>query len=275
MRPSHLDEAFNKVLARQTTGLVGTPLQTLCSSHLEGSVVTTAETFWGDQMAVELPEIASCEIYAYGLIEPDVTRLFLDVVSTGMVVYDVGAHFGYYSLLGTYLGARVHAFEPATSTLALLKKNLAERATVVERGMWSSETTLSLKDYGPALSSVNTFFHLRKESFGSPLTTTATPVTTIDRYVQASGEMPDLVKIDAEGAEQEVLRGARNTMRDHKPIIVVEIGGPAVSESGESLIELAESMDYEAYDMSPKGTQPHAPNRTHSYGNILLKPNGL
>src|SRR5688572_2917909 len=62
-------------------------------------VVHSAKLFYGGSMDIVLPEVVSEVIYTYGFFDEIVTWLALVSVAPGDVVLDVGAHFGYFSLL--------------------------------------------------------------------------------------------------------------------------------------------------------------------------------
>jgi FkbM family methyltransferase len=49
------------------------------------------------------------------------------------------------------------------------------------------------------------------------------PAVSLDRYVQKTGVRPNLIKIDVEGTELAVLRGARQTLMEFRPVVLVEI----------------------------------------------------
>jgi hypothetical protein len=49
------------------------------------------------------------------------------------------------------------------------------------------------------------------------------PVLSLDNYLEISAMRPNLVKIDVEGAELEVLRGARRMLIEARPVVLVEI----------------------------------------------------
>lgn len=265
-------DGFRRALAERSAGPVGTPLGKIYADAYRGPRVVPATTFWGAPMQVVLPDLASCEIHRYGLIEPGLTSLLLDRVTPSAVVYDVGAHLGYYSLLAARLGATVHAFEPSRSALPLLGENVKSRATVVRAGLWSEETELEFKDFGLSHSALNTFIRAKDPSLGEPATTYAAAVTTIDGYVELGGDAPDLIKVDAEGAELEVLRGAAKTMRTARPLITVEVGDADDTPRSRDVIDFAAASGYDAAEVTPHGTRPHAPRDTYSYGNLLLIP---
>src|SRR5439155_7548568 len=59
----------------------------------------TARTFWGDRMNLFFPEEGSMALYRYRFIEEGLTSIFISQIKPGMTVFDIGAHFGYFTLL--------------------------------------------------------------------------------------------------------------------------------------------------------------------------------
>ncbi len=269
-----ITDAFRRALDRRAAGLVGTPLQETYRGEWSVATSVAASTFWGAPIEVVLPELVSCELHRYGLIEPGLTALFLERVGPGSVVFDVGAHLGYYSMLAEELGAEVHAFEPSERTMTTLRKNVGDRVEVVAKGAWSSETTLHLQDFGSKHSAVNTFVSVRDEELEEPDAVYEVPVTTVDLYVAATGATPDLIKIDAEGAELEVLRGATRTLRSAQPIVTIEVGDTKADSHSRAAIESALELGYSPFDVTPEGLTPHAMRETYGYGNVALLPEG-
>ena len=77
----------------------------------------------GFSLHVDLSSKNQRRMYFSGLYEPNVTRLFQTLLTTGDTVIDGGANIGYYSLLGSQCvgeGGAVHAFEPVPSTFRAL-----------------------------------------------------------------------------------------------------------------------------------------------------------
>lgn len=262
---------FEDALRAQAEGSVGSELQATMQGPMREA---PAVTFWGDEMTVILPELVGCELATYGLIEPGLTRLFLDLVTRRSVVFDVGAHLGYFSLLASTLGAEVHAFEPSAETLTLLRRNVAGRALVVPKGLWRSPGTLELKDFGPGHSALNTFHASKDEGLTEPARTTEVEVASIDDYVATTGVKPDLIKVDVEGAEREVLIGSRTTIEKRRPIITLEVGDAEGTPRTRPALDLAAGLGYDLYDMTPNGVAPHELRDTYGYGNVLLLPAG-
>jgi FkbM family methyltransferase len=73
---------------------------------------------------------------------------------------------------------------------------------------------------------LSTTGHLSSETTGAP-TDTKVVVTTLDSVVRQQGfNRLDLVKIDVEGAESRVLAGAKDTLKQHRPSLIVELHTP-------------------------------------------------
>src|SRR6266540_50134 len=170
-----------------------------------GPQEVTCRIFTGQLMRVVVPEIVGTQLSRYGFIEPQVSRVLLQRLRPGMVFFDVGAQYGYHSLVAEELvrpGGKVVAFEPGRGTFRLLSEN-AERTgnVIVENLAVGAECgTVELHDFGVRNSALNTVRatarvpmderqRLRSESY---------PVgsTTVDAYVARSGLTPDFVKID-------------------------------------------------------------------------------
>jgi FkbM family methyltransferase len=141
------------------------------------------------------------------------------LVSRCDVALDIGANFGLYSYALARISAQVHAFEPIPECASVIRAYAHPKIRVHEVGLSSREGEAVLqvpieggqKQYG--LASVS----------GSDGETTATiPIAlrTLDSY-EFRGV--DFVKIDVEGHELEVIRGARQTLLRNHPVLLVEI----------------------------------------------------
>lgn len=161
-------------------------------------------------------------------------RAFVDAVRPGMVVYDVGAHVGTYSILALQRSApagRVVAYEPFAYTRRFLERHLhwnagAERALVRDACC------------GAAAGTAEFFFAPGQAEGMNGLVPVAgfskmtVPVVTLDAEVAELGLVPDLIKIDVEGAEWDVLRGAERTLAAHRPTLFLSVHPDALSRQG-------------------------------------------
>jgi len=145
-------------------------------------------------------------------------RCFASALKPGDVVYDIGTHAGFYSLLAAVqVGSegRVVAFEPLPRNLAFLRahltKNKLTNVIVQEVALSDRRGTRYLDDSAGSSQA-------RLAADGSH----AVECRTLDELVE-SGIIPppDLIKIDVEGAELSVLLGGEATIRTRKPVLFV------------------------------------------------------
>lgn len=181
-----------------------------------------------------------------GYWEMWVTQFLARVVAPGEVVYDVGANFGYFTLLLSDLvgsGGTVVAFEPQDRVGALLDLSLqvndpANQNVLLERIALSDEqgevelhlapdhwggTTLLKPE--PAQSSAHRAAMFRAKQKRQASTIARVQCDRLDSCEVASTytDVPDLIKIDAEGAEPQILRGMSGWFREGKrPKILLE-----------------------------------------------------
>ena len=157
---------------------------------------------------------ASLEHYGeYSQCEIDFILSFL---TNDSVVYDVGANIGYHTTAFATQAKRVYAFEPHPGNYALLEKNTEEFDNVFlgQYAVSDRRATCYISDYDPDQIS----------NFGAVSVvdhTTGIPVTAIDLDT-AGLDLPDFIKIDAEGHELQVLQGCKQIIQQHCPVIYYE-----------------------------------------------------
>lgn len=153
-----------------------------------------------------------------GSYEYDKQQLFEATVKSGNVVFDLGAHVGFYTLLASVLvgeTGRVFAFEPLPNNLNYLKQHLSlnsiTNVQVIEAAV-SDRTGVAT-------------FDIHDSSFQGHLSTTGqlqVKTVSLDDWI-AKGKIPspDYMKIDVEGAEMDVLVGARELLQRSHPKIAL------------------------------------------------------
>ena len=140
-------------------------------------------------------------------------QAFRAAVGPGAVAFDIGANVGAYSLaLGHWVGrgGRVFAFEPSPLEYDGLCEHirlndLADRVTPVQSAVGADVATLPFIVEPTAGEG-------RLAAVGSARATVTVPVTTVDAFCAEGRVVPDFIKVDVEGAELDVLRGARDTI---------------------------------------------------------------
>lgn len=168
-----------------------------------------------------------------GTYERECQEMFLRYVGEGDVVYDIGAYVGFYSLLAARLvgpAGRVYAIEPVPRNQALLRRHLELNrvSNVVLLG------TVLAAAPGEVL-----FDDSRGANRGriSLCGTVRLPAESLDRLLADQVvEPPSFIKLDVEGAETEVLRGATTMLSLHRPIVLVSTHGPEVHRETVNLL---------------------------------------
>lgn len=164
--------------------------------------------------------------------EPDLAIL-ARFLSPGKVMIDVGANYGIFSLNASRIVGRsgkVVAFEPARDSFATLQKNLALNAAsnVQPMRLALAQEPGKLRLYHDPDPTRNSLAPARSsEDFEE------VEVRTLDGVLAESGVGPvDFLKIDVEGADELVCRGALGTLRTHLPPIFFEHNPIAASRMG-------------------------------------------
>lgn len=202
-----------------------------------------ANLFFGGHMRVVLPEVVSRVIYTYGLFDIEVTYLISRYIKPGDTVLDVGAHFGYVSMLSSHLvgdAGRVYAFEPTPSTFAVLCENAKSRAniTALNFGAGKQGSSLNIADYGLQYCAWNTMAdesRMPTALAGVKANRVKVNVVKLDDYLEENGIVPSFIKIDTENFEADVIVGLANTLRKARPIVLMETGSAASLTAAEFL----------------------------------------
>jgi FkbM family methyltransferase len=163
--------------------------------------------------------------YLRGEAEPVTQEVLASRLRPGMIVYDLGANIGLFSLLAARIvgpSGRVYSFEPDPETAVRLRRNIERNGfsnvTVVEAGAWSST---GYANFVPSDSS-SPDRGLGRFEIDSNATGKSTRCVSLDDFV---GEAlpPQVIKCDVEGAELSVLRGAETILRAQRPWIICEM----------------------------------------------------
>ncbi len=197
-----------------------------------------------------------------GAYEPVTMKVFRRQLREGDVVIDVGAHIGYFSLeAARHVGAtgKVLGFEPDPNISRVLADNAASRSNVCVyelalsnytgfatfyRGVTPGETGWGTLHPGVGEADARVPISVR--------------VSTLDEVLETSAERNRiaLLKIDAEGAENAILRGAVRTIRRDRPLILFEINEICLERAGTSaelLVAFLQSIEYEARRVEDPG----------------------
>ena len=159
--------------------------------------------------------------------------------------FDIGASYGTHTLLFLSQGIRSIAFEPnpickfefenlcrlnnlsgEMENIAIGEKEISAELWFPERDTWLGTIVQEIKD------DLNQQHDLRS---------IRVPVIPLDQYVKKTGLQPDLIKIDTEGNELNIIKGARNTITNSKPLIIFESND---LDNRYKLFDIFEELDY-------------------------------
>ncbi len=157
--------------------------------------------------------------YWLGSYEMQKRQAFEEKIPTGAVVYDIGANVGYFSLLAAELVGemgQVYAFEPLPRNIDFLRRHVAlnrfEQVEIIEAAV-SDETGEAAFDLGAssAMGHISGSGEIRVQ------------LICLDDLLEAKDlQPPDFMKIDVEGAEYQVLKGARKLLKRHHPVLFLD-----------------------------------------------------
>ncbi|MDR3347529.1 MAG: FkbM family methyltransferase [Helicobacteraceae bacterium] len=151
--------------------------------------------------------------YGYTDLPFDVT------VKEGDIVIDAGDWIGDFSAYAASKNALCYAFEPTSETYRILCQTAElndNKIIPINKGLGDKEGEVNIYDGGFANGGNNIF------NSAEALAIEMIQITTLDRFVEENNlERVDFIKADIEGAERDMLRGARNTLAKFAPKLAI------------------------------------------------------
>lgn len=185
---------------------------------------------------------------------------YLETLREGMTVFDVGANVGELTLLySRFVGDSgvVHAFEPCGQTFERLEsvcRAASLRNVRLNRlALAEDEASVSLHVYDEEHMSWNTRAARPLDDYGidvKPLTVEEVSATTLDLYCERNGIAGiDLLKIDVEGAEFQVMLGARRMLYEKRVRCLTFEFGQTTFDMGNSPDRIESYMREAGYEL--------------------------
>jgi len=141
---------------------------------------------------------------------------FVEILSNSKICFGIGANVGLYTLLFSQYAKEVYAFEPLPRNLSclfrLIEINKITNAKIIPCAISdSSKIGLFSEGDNPALGKLN-------DGGNIPVL-----ITTCDQFVSETNIVPDLLKIDVEGSELNLLKGASDLLKTYHPSILLSV----------------------------------------------------
>ncbi|MGH2508620.1 MAG: FkbM family methyltransferase, partial [Ktedonobacteraceae bacterium] len=198
----------------------------------------------------------------------------------GMCFFDVGAHVGQYALLAAPIvgiTGQVHAFEPDPETFVVLNQNAEvnhlDNVYCVNAALAANEGQVTFYLSGPACMGTNS---LRENNYSSGKQLNVL-CTTLSAYaLKRNIHQVHAMKIDAEGAEYDILASSSAFLQNNPPLLLLEFNAEALGRFGhtnDDLARLLSSMTYSLFRIEVGGVKRyHKALSDATFFNILAVP---
>ena len=191
-------------------------------------------------------------------------QAFARAASPGMVLFDLGAHYGAFSLAALHFGgpgARAVAVDPSPAAVRMIHRqarlnDVAGRLTVLRAAAAEHDGEIELVAAGIIAAG----YYVPPDERHPASERTRVPGLTVDALVERTGMHPSHLKIDVEGAEAGVLRGARRTLRASRaPIVFLELHAAMIRAGGGDAAEPLDLLDDAGYELVDWDGVPRRP----------------
>lgn len=233
-------------------------IQTSEEKLLKFSSFSTTKTFWGRRIFVPPinNEVNAIRFFgSLGFPEIKLIKFLIRNLKVNDVFYDVGASYGFYSVLADFLleKGEIHAFEPHRQIFQLLKSNLNTslnkslanhsvlgntlgKVGFYEAKMGGKRILTSTISADAIMIDVNNYQFININSL------------TLDEYC-SNYASPSFIKLDAEGAETDIIKGGWETIKKHHPVISLEVWTKKIKKHKLSLnaVRLLYQLGYQSY----------------------------
>ncbi|MBR1120221.1 FkbM family methyltransferase [Bradyrhizobium lablabi] len=208
-------------------------------------------------------------IYLANVYERQTRAALRRLVSPGSLVLDIGANIGAHTLpLARQVGpkGRVLAFEPTDFAFRKLSRNLELNPDLASR-VTAHHCFLTATDSDQVPAAIYSSWPLEHQAglhakhLGREMRTEAAKARSVDSVLAELGGRPvQLVKLDVDGFECDVLRGARNMLSTMRPVFVMEIAPYVLVERGASLDEMLSFFVPNGYKFYDERTEQPLPS---------------
>jgi len=218
---------------------------------------TRAQMGWTQQFRISDDKSIICHPIAYRAAlkaqteDPEQAaelQRFLEDCRPGMVLFDVGANFGLFSLICVRMGGRAIAIEPSAIGSRIIRKQMElnrvdSTMKLIEAAAGEHEGVLEMLSAG-----VFSDGYYKYERARDSRELTRVPMTTLDRLCARFGG-PSHVKIDVEGYEAAVIRGAKELLAQRTATVFLELHNEMARSAGEDTKFCVEELSRNGYSI--------------------------
>ncbi|MFZ4405655.1 MAG: FkbM family methyltransferase [Pseudobdellovibrionaceae bacterium] len=197
-------------------------------------IVIKTKLFNGSPIIIALP--ASTDIFLTGgkshISEIRLAKYLIKNLHSDSTFIDVGAHYGYFSLIASNIvkDGKVYSFEPSSKSFNILKRNVSSitNVTIFNKAVSQGNTPIAFYEFDNLHSEYNStqISQFENEDWFKAIKPNMQKIDSISlsTFCTDNSIYPDIIKIDVEGFENEVIKGAENllTSSKKKPIVILE-----------------------------------------------------
>jgi FkbM family methyltransferase len=214
--------------------------------------------------------------YGKNAYERTSIREWVRLVKNASVIYDVGANTGVFTLLSCFAAdnnQQVVAFEPTSRACARIYENcningVIDRVKIEKSALSNRSGTLEFLHYENSSRISSGASYVAGLSHFDVHSRELCEATTLDEYIARSGLVPDLLKIDVEGAEIDVIEGARNLIASRKASFIIEV----VPATVVGVLPYFEGYKVHLLDELMNRAVPFTGTTVDRYTNLLFEP---
>jgi len=168
------------------------------------------------KLTTEVPIFYILPSFYYGFYGGKQFEYFSNSIKQGDIVFDLGAHIGYFTLEASKKAKKIYSFEPNLISFNILKKNIQlnnlKNVIIENKAVYDKDSSTNFHESGVSS---------KIDSYGSKIIKTI----TLDSYTKQNNiKSIDILKVDVEDSECEVIMGARKIIKESPTIkIFMEI----------------------------------------------------
>lgn len=220
------------------------------------------QTFWDSPFTVRLP--AGTDIYLSGAkthpSELSLARFLIKHLSQGSCFWDIGSHFGYFSALAAKIcgpEGSVLSIEASPWAFETLSQNVSNLpgVQIMQQAVSDTKGWINFYEFPSRYSEYNSIQidQYKDESWfqSCPPKIHKVPTISLDQIILEAEKIPDIIKIDVEGAEHLVFKGAHELLKTNRPIKLIMEYLP--DNSHKQALQITQEAGWNLYTLNEKG----------------------
>ena len=224
------------------------------------------DLFFDAKINILLP--SATDIYLLGGKSHDsetrLAKYLVQQLNSSTHFFDIGAHYGYFTMLANEIiegKSTIFSFEPTVKTYELLALNTKSNQNIKTFNNAVSDKNEYLKfyEFGNKYSEYNSLDIAQYEDSAWFKSTQKTiheiQAIPLDEIIETNKIIPDYIKIDVEGAEFQVMKGAQKLLTNHAPTLIMEYVAPdRKNEAHQKAVALLRDWGYKTFIILHAGT---------------------